>query len=107
MVTYEFYRDMYLGSRLEEDTFPKAIARAERWIQKLERNFRVEPVGEDSRDLAICAVAEAMDEHAASRGVAQTTVGKVSVRYKERKALEQRLYRCVQVFLDIRRGVTA
>ena len=105
MVTYEFYRDVFLGSRLEEDTFPGMIARAERWVQKLERTYQVEPVGEDSRDLAVCAVAETMDECMQHQGIVQSTVGKVSVRYSDKKAMEQRLYRSAGVFLKIYRGV--
>ena len=105
MVTYEFYRDVFLGSRLEEDTFPGMIARAERWVQKLERTYQVEPVGEDSRDLAVCAVAETMDECMQHQGIVQSTVGKVSVRYSDKKAMEQRLYRSAGVFLKSYRGV--
>ena len=98
MVTYEFYRDVFLGSRLEEDTFPGMIARAE-------RTYQVEPVGEDSRDLAGCAVAETRDECMQHQGIVQSTVGKVSVRYSDKKAMEQRLYRSAGVFLKIYRGV--
>lgn len=105
MVTYAFYRDVFLGSRLEEDTFPGMIARAERWVQKLERTYQVEPVGKDSRDLAVCAVAETMDEFLHRQGIVQSTVGKVTLRYSDKKALEQRLHRSAGVFLDIRRGV--
>lgn len=107
MVTYEFYRDVFLGSRLEEDTFPGMIARAERWVQKLERTYHVEPVGQDSRDLAVCAVAETMDEHLQHQGVVQSTVGKVSIRYSDKKEMERKLYRSAGVFLNIHRGVTA
>ena len=106
MVSYEFYRDVYLGSALEEEDFPKAAARAERWMQKLERTFFVAPVGEDSRDLAVCAVAEAMEQHRRQAGMTQTSVGGVSVRY-DSKSLEKKLHRCAGVFLDIRRGVSA
>ena len=107
MVTYEFYRDVFLGSRLEEDMFPGMIARAERWIQKLERTYQVEPVGKDSRDLAVCAVAETMDEFLQRQGIIQSTAGKVSIRYSDKKAMEPLLQRSAGVFLDIRRGVSA
>ena len=107
MVTYAFYRDVFLGSRLEEDTFPGMIAQAERWVQKLERTYQVEPVGKDSRELAVCAVAETLDENLADRDVIQSTVGKVSIRYSEKKSLERKLYRSAAVFLKICRGVSA
>ena len=105
MVTYDFYRDVFLGCELEEEEFPKAAARAERWMQKIERTCYVAPVGADSRDLAVCAAAEVMEQHRRQEGVAQTAVGGVSVRY-DKKSLERKLLTCAGVFLDIRRGVS-
>lgn len=104
MVTYEFYRDVYLGSRLEESDFQKEAARADRWVARLERLYLVSPVGEDGRDMAVCAVAEAMDRYRNSLGVTQATVGGVSVRY-DTAGVQKHLRRAAEVFLDIRRGV--
>ena len=105
MVTYEFYRDVFLGSRLEEDTFPGMIARAERWVQKLERTYEVEPVGKEIRDLAVCAVADTMDVFLQRQGLVQSSVGKVTLRYSDKKAMERQLYQSAEMFLEIHRGV--
>lgn len=107
MVTYDFYRDVYLGSTLEEGAFPQAAARAEAWMQKLERACQVTPVGEDSRELAVCAVAETLTRFGRYQNVAQTTVGGVSVRYESDRKLQRELLQSASVFLDIRRGVSA
>ena len=107
MVTYDFYRDIYLGSALSEEAFPQAAARAEAWIQKLERTCQVEAVGQDSRELAVCAVAETLSRSARQQNVAQTTVGGVSVRYEGNQKLQRQLLQNASVFLDIRRGVSA
>lgn len=107
MVTYEFYKDVYLGCVLSETAFPRAVARAEEWITRLERTCRVEPVGEDSRAMAICSVAETMEAYKNRMGVAQTSVGGVSVRYEEGdRKLQRQLLQNAGVFLDIRRGVS-
>ncbi len=106
MVSYDFYRDVYLGSALSEAAFPRAAARAQAWLEKLERTCCVEPVGQDSRELAICAVAEAMERTERQQNVAQTSVGGVSVRYENGKSAQRQLLQSAGVFLDIRRGVT-
>lgn len=107
MVTYDFYRDVYLGSALSEEAFPQAAARAEAWMRKLERSCQVTPVGEDSRELAVCAVAETLARFGRHQNVAQTTVGGVSVRYESDRKLQRQLLQNAAVFLDIRRGVSA
>lgn len=107
MVTYEFYQNTYLGSQLSETAFPEFAARAEEWLSKLERTCRAVPVGENSRDLALCAVAEMLEEQAGHRQISQMSVGDVSVRYADNadqaflKSLRQR----VSCYLVFKRGV--
>lgn len=107
MVTYEFYKNTYLGSQLSETAFPGLLARAEEWLSKLERTCRTVPVGGNSRDLALCAVAELLEEQSSHRQISQMSVGDVSVRYADSadtafyKSLRQR----VSCYLEIKRGV--
>ena len=105
MVTYDFYKNDYLGSQIPENAFPAAIARAEDWISKVARTCAVAPCGPDSRAMAVCAVAEAMAEDQKRRQVAQASVGGVSIRYENSGSLERKLYQVAGVYLDICRGV--
>lgn len=106
MVTYDFYKNIYLGSTLSETAFGEAAVRAEDWITKLERTCQVAPYGPDSRAMAVCAVAETMEVFNRRRFVSQASVGGVSVRYESNvRQLERQLYQNAGVYLDIRRGV--
>ena len=106
MVTYDFYKNIYLGSALSETAFGEAAARAQDWIAKLERTCQVAPYGPDSRAMAVCAVAETMEVFGRRPFVSQASVGGVSVRYEtDPRLLERQLYRNAGVYLDIRRGV--
>lgn len=106
MVTYDFYKNDYLGSALTEAVFPRAAARAEEWLQKLERTARVEPCGPDSRAMAVCAVAETMEAFRRRRFIASTTVGGVSVRYEGgERQLQRQLLQNAGTYLTVRRGV--
>lgn len=108
MVSYDFYLNTYLGNTLSEGNFPGLAARAEEWLCKLERDYQVSPYGPDSRAMAVCAVAETMEQFRQKEHVAQATVGGVSVRYYggAENALHRRLYQNAGVYLDIRRGVS-
>lgn len=107
MVTYQFYKDVYLGSHIKEIAFPEMMARAEAWLSKIERTYHVEPVGEDSRAMALCSVAETMEVFLRRQDIAQTTVGGVTIRYENDRKLQRQLLQNAGVFLDIRRGVGA
>ena len=105
MVTYDFYKNTYLGSALAETVFPRAAARAEAWLNKVERTCRVTQDGPDSRCLALCALAEAMEAQERRRNIASTTVGGVSVRYEGGKDNSRQLLEAAGTYLTIRRGV--
>ncbi len=108
MVSYGFYTDTYLGSRLGEKEFPFLAARAADYLESLQRRYQVACPGTDSRDMAICALAETLKQFDGRQGLAGTTVGGVSVRYEtgHARALERELQRCAGVYLDIYRGVS-
>lgn len=106
MPTYDFYQNTYLGSSIPESCFPQLIARAEAWLSKLERTCQVECPGPDSRAMALCAAAEALLARQKRGGVAQTTIGGVTVRYEESDCgLQRQLLQNAGVYLDICRGV--
>ncbi len=105
MVTYDFYKNDYLGSQIPESAFPAAIARAEDWLSKLERTCFVAPCGPDSRAMAVCAVAETMELFRKRQQITQASIGGVSVRYEDSKSLQRQLMNNAGVYLDICRGV--
>ena len=106
MVTYDFYKNIYLGTALSEAAFPQALARANAWLESIERTCRVECPGPDSRAMALCAVAEAMIAWEKRQFVASTTVGGVSVRYEAgQNRLQKQLLQTAGIFVTIRRGV--
>ena len=109
MADYEFYVNCYLGSAVPEKAFPAAAAQAAAALERICRNYTVAEHGEETRKMAICAMAEAI--FAANRrraGVTAASVGSVSVRYEnaERvdKSLQRELYRQASIYLDIYRG---
>ena len=107
MVTYEFYKDIYLGSAISKAAFPEVIARAEEWIAKLERTCQVRTYGPDSRAMAVCSVAETMAVFYKKRMIKQESIGGVSIPYFDAgdRALQRQLLQNAGTFLDIRRGV--
>lgn len=106
MVDYDFYVNTYLGSAIGEKAFPAAAARAEAELTRFKRSFRVESPGPDSEKMAVCAMAEVLQNTAKSRSVRSASVGGVSVSYKE-SSLAGELYRAAAVYLTFYRGVGA
>ena len=105
MVSYDFYQNVYMGNALSEHAFPAAIARAEEWLQMLERTCTVTAAGPDSRSLALCAIAEEMVRYRKHRQVVQESAGGVSVRYESAGSLDKMLLSCAKIYLRICRGV--
>ena len=108
MVTFEFYRDTYLGDAIPESRCPQLAQRAQEELARLKRCYRVEG-GEQAQAMAICAMAESLFAHTGqSVGVQAATVGGVSVRYEQlgsrEMALRKKLYQQAAVYLDIYRG---
>jgi len=110
VVTYEFYKDSYLGSAIPENAFSGVAARGAAALQKMKRIYEIRSGGEMAEKLAVCAMAEAIYQHTdGKQEVLQATVGEVSVRYsdpgEEKKNLSRELYRRACIYLDIYRGV--
>ena len=108
MITFEFYRDTYLGSAIPENRFAELAKRAKEELERMKRCYRVEG-GEEAQAMAICAMAESLFAHSRhGAGVQSATVGGVSVRYDDAgsraKDLQKKLYRQAGVYLEIYRG---
>jgi len=112
MADFAFYTDIYLGSAIPEKAFPGMAQRARESLDRLQRIYQVTVPGEDSRKMAICAMAESI--YAASKrrgGVTSASVGEVSVHYESgeraEKQLQRELYEKASIYLEISRGVRA
>lgn len=110
MADFAYYKDTYLGTAIPEKAFPGMALQAEAALRKMQRIYQVKSSGEDSLNMAICAMAEAC--YAASKrrsGVSAASVGEVSVHYDSSenadKALRRQLYEKASIYLEIFRGV--
>ena len=105
MVDYGFYLNTYLGEKIPEKAFPALAAQAAGVLGAYDRHYQVSG-GETQRNMAICAMAEKLQEHHRLCRHTAASVGNVSVRYERpREPLERQLYRAAATYLDIYRGV--
>ena len=116
---YGFYREVYRGSAIEEAQWPELARRAEDYLRKLRKAYRV--VGdEEAFAMAACAVADALCFFTAAQNgtggaVYYASVGSVSMSGKgifsqidlSPAGQEKELYRCAGTYLEIYRGVGA
>ena len=107
MASYRFYTDVYLGSELGEKEFSPLAARAAEILDSFVRRYGGTVTGTDSRELAVCAMAEVLRHYKKRDGLAQTSVGGVSVRYADGSGREllRRLYDRAAIYVDFHRGV--
>ena len=113
---YDFYKNTYCGTAIEEGDFPELLSRAHDKLRCYERSYRVTG-DENSRKMALCAMAEAIGYFDTAQngqgGLRYASVGTVSVSGKgiysqvdiSPKAQEQELYRAASLYLTIYRGV--
>ena len=112
MADFTFYTEVYLGSRIPEKAFPGMAQRAKEALERFRRIYQVTIPGEDSLNMAVCAMAESIYAGEKRRsGVSAASVGEVSVRYEGAEAsggsLQRELYEKACIYLDISRGVGA
>ena len=105
MADFDFYTNVYLGSKIPEKQFPMLAAQAASILEGYARSYTVSCPGPDSRNLAICAMAECIQENdRLLRGLMSATV---SARYeKDRQPLHRQLMGKARIYLDIYRGVS-
>lgn len=112
MTNYAFYQNVYLGGSISVEDFPRLAKRAGEQLSRYKRLYKVTAPDEDSENLAICAMADAINyfEQAQNGGiVASSSVGSVSSSSSASvdispKAQASELYRCAKQYLDIYRG---
>ena len=104
MADYTFYTTVYKGHELTEADFATYSAQAERTLAYYKRVYTVAG-DENAENLAICAMAEAIER--VDNYVSSTSVGSVSVSYADmdKKEKSVSVYRAACMFLDIYRGV--
>ena len=103
MADYDFYVNTYLGNTLTEKQFSKLAAQAASVLETYERSCKVQCPGPDSRNMAICVMAERLMEHEKrSKGIHATN----AISCDQKETLAQQLYRSARIYLDIYRGVS-
>lgn len=119
MVCYEFYRTAYRGGSISAEDWPGYEARAEAQVARYERTYTVSYPAQESRSMAICALAEtiySIDLVINGEGgpVTSVSVGSVSTSYGSAASAAidvspagqaRELYRTAKLYLDIYRGV--
>jgi hypothetical protein len=110
MADYAFYTDIYLGSLIPPKAFYTMAQRANERLNRLQQVYQVHIPGEESRKMAICAMAETLYAHGKRRGgVISAGVGEVNVRYENGSSadrmLNRELFEQAAIYLDICRGV--
>ena len=106
MPDYQFYQDVFCGSLIPQDKFRSRIQRAKDALEGMEMRFTVVPYGENSRKMALCAIAETLHSWEKTGQYEAVSIGGVTVRYeKERRSLNRSILQSVQGYLEIYRGV--
>ncbi len=115
MVTYDFYKETYMGSSITEAEWPQFQRMATDKLNHYKRVYTVTAPAADAEALAVCAMADALAYFSAAQNgtgaVASASIGSVSVSYSgsnvdiSPKAQERELYRCATIYLEIYRGV--
>jgi hypothetical protein len=107
MADYSFYTDVYMGCELGQKDFSALAARAEELLDRFLLRYRGEVSGPESRSMAICAMAEVLRHYKNRDGLAQATVGGVSVRYSDgsQARMKRELYDRASIYVDFHRGL--
>lgn len=96
-----------MGAAIPQTAFSGLVTRADGWLRQLENSCRVVSYGTDSRKLALCAAAEVLYFHGGKQGIAQTSVGSVTVCYEQGGVpLQRLLLDGVSGYLEVYRGVS-
>ena len=107
MADFDFYTNCYLGQTIQEKAFPDLAHQAAATLAGYERKYILMNPDETSRNMAICAMAEVLQEHHRLCRHTSAAVGSTRVQYTPPKEpLERRLYRAAAVYLDFYRGVS-
>lgn len=119
MVCYEYYRTAYRGGSISAEDWPSYEARAEAQVALYERTYIVGYPTPESRQKAVCALAETMQSidlilNGEGGPVSSVSVGSVSTSYGSAasSAIDvspagqaRELLQAAKLYLDIYRGV--
>lgn len=118
MVDYNFYLGTYRGCSIADEEWYYLERRAAEQLARYKRIYTVTAPEENSEQLAICAMADALAFFVAAQNgsggaVSSASIGSVSVSYAvaqnavdlSPKGQERELFRCARQYLDIYRGV--
>lgn len=114
MVEFVFYRDVYGGDSVPEGEFRSYARDASDHLERYKRIYRVTDTAENSEQMALCAMIDALyyfDWARNGGAAASVSVGSVSSSRAQGvqpdlspAAQNRELYRCAQLYLDIYRG---
>lgn len=116
MVTYDFYKNTYLGDSIQEQDFPCLAKRAGEVLARYKRIYKVTAPDASAESMALCAMADALCYFEAVQNghggpVNSASIGSVSVSYGASSSVDtstktqaRELYRCASLYLDIYRG---
>lgn len=117
MPDYTFYLGTYMGDSIPENDFSRLIKRAGEQLARYKRIYTVTAQEENSEDMALCAMADALAYYEAALNgaggaVSSASIGSVSVSYAgtasaadlSQEAQAAELFRCACMYLDIYRG---
>ena len=118
-VTYQFYVDTYQGGSISPEEWPAAEREARATVARYQRIYTVTEPEPNSLQMAVCAVAEVLVEHAHADSIQEdgaissASIGSVSVSYatpsstertESRKSLKKDCYEAARLHIDIYRG---
>ena len=106
MVTYQFYSDTYHGGSISPEDWPAAEREARANLERYRRSYTVTAPGQDSENMAICAMAEVLVQASQAAALASASIGSVSVSYRAPDPRKQKrdLFEAACLYLDIYRG---
>lgn len=99
MPDFGYYTDCFAGSLIPEKDWYPSVTRAAQILADYKRHYRV--VGDT--EPALCAMAEAVYTASQRKGIASTTLGSMSVHYRDTE--QKQCYRAACQYLEIYRGV--
>ena len=114
--TYNYYTSTYYGNQIASDDWNRLASRADEKLTKYERLYTVSYFDDEhGRDNAICALAEAIQQHedAAQSGgaVSSVSVGSVSTSFGatdiSEKAFSRTCLAALRTYAEVYRGNNA
>lgn len=109
---YGYYANTYHGTVVPENEFPALLRDAQATLERYKRIYTVKPLGEDSENMALCSMIDALyyfltienGEVASSVSVGSVSSSTSSQVDISPAAKSRELYRCARLYLDIYRG---